>query len=278
MKHSMLLAAILTAPLAIGKNSMASPATKIDFVKSLDDAPRGTSTRRYLQEEECSETFVKCANGRIADVNGRSTVDSQRCEEACDGECCVGEFACDAFTGRVCKDGMSCSGNSSCYNAKIGMVVRGCNGTMSCLNAAAYGGIIEKVIDSCVGSAACSNAAVFGGSIEAISKSCKQDWACNGTASCSPSNQTCGSSITVITSSCNGLGACSYNTSDGVSIASMNEECNDTFECNATDVCEGITKGPQPEACDSSAEYFASLKGYQYFVLLFVPLVAPIYF
>jgi hypothetical protein len=61
----------------------------------------------------CSAGFVDCVNGYVSDSGGGTT-----CELACGGACCV-EDACAYFTGKVCKDSVSCMGESACELAKI---------------------------------------------------------------------------------------------------------------------------------------------------------------
>lgn len=119
---------------------------------------------------------VICVNGT---VNGNG-IDS--CYDACDGQCCQGEKACDQFTGTVCKDMVSCSGLEACYRANIDLVLRGCSGEDSCSKAGSNGGSIGVVQDSCIGEEACEMAAEYGGRINNIRNSCREKEACQGVA------------------------------------------------------------------------------------------------
>ena len=77
--------------------------------------------------------------------------------------CCSGLQSCDYFTGKVCKDGVSCShteqaypgapSGQACYNANIAMVHRGCNGYGSCAGAK-----LLLVQDACNNKEACGGA------------------------------------------------------------------------------------------------------------------------
>ena len=82
---------------------------------------------RLLAALECPQaSAVSCVDGVLASVG-----DVQTCEEACDGECCVGGV-CDEFTIRVCRDSTSCSGEGACRDVSIYDVFLGCEGTEVC--------------------------------------------------------------------------------------------------------------------------------------------------
>ena len=66
---------------------------------------------------------MSCVDGVLASVG-----DVQTCEEACDGECCIGGV-CDEFTIRVCRDSTSCSGGGACRDVSIYDVFLGYEGT-----------------------------------------------------------------------------------------------------------------------------------------------------
>ena len=57
---------------------------------------------------------------------------AQTCEEACDGDCCIGPGVCDGFIIRVCRDSVSCSEEGACLDASIDDVFLGCEGTEPC--------------------------------------------------------------------------------------------------------------------------------------------------
>ena len=74
---------------------------------------------------ECPEgSVVSCVDGVLASVGA-----AQTCEEACDGDCCIGPGVCDGFTIRLCRDCESCFGEGACRDVSIDDVVLGCDGT-----------------------------------------------------------------------------------------------------------------------------------------------------
>jgi hypothetical protein len=125
------------------------------------------------------EDIVECVDGVLTSDT------SQSCVDECDGDCCVGTTgspdACTGFTGRVCKDGYSCTGLDACKDADIDLVVGGCRGD------AAYGllGVCEKadikrgVIRGCIGDdGSCYGAGSNGGYVGRIKDGCVGDKAC----------------------------------------------------------------------------------------------------
>ena len=83
------------------------------------------------------QDFVECDGGRseVGIYGGGSGYSGSTvsCKVACDGKCCVGpndSDACTGFTGRVCKDGYSCTGLDACKDADIDLVVGGCRGDL----------------------------------------------------------------------------------------------------------------------------------------------------
>lgn len=135
----------------------------------------------------CPGNFVQCKNGMAP--GGKTT-----CEDACDTECCVGKRACDGFTGKICKDGVSCVGPNACYYSDIGVVSKGCNGVEACFRA----GPIGEILNSCAADLSCYRA---GGTIEKILDSCNAPFACLSLAA---NNGRMG----VIASSCNAASSC----------------------------------------------------------------------
>jgi hypothetical protein len=90
--------------------------------------------RKLDAVETCGANgYVDCVNGTVRDMPGVS------CASACDGQCCQGDNACDpygfpGFTGKVCKDGISCMGEKACLGSTVQyLVYQGCNGTLACL-------------------------------------------------------------------------------------------------------------------------------------------------
>ena len=113
------------------------------------------------KEEEDDPLFGCPQEDIVVCVDGGSEVGGSHvtCQAACDGKCCdyEGADACTGFTGRVCKDGYSCTGLDACKDADIDLVVGGCRGD------AAYGifGVCENadikrgVIRGCIGDGSC---------------------------------------------------------------------------------------------------------------------------
>ncbi|EJK51379.1 hypothetical protein THAOC_29449, partial [Thalassiosira oceanica] len=88
---------------------------------TIDDGLMGRSAK--------AKRLVDCIDGNTVKDPGVT------CEEACGGECCVGDDSCKGFTGSVAKDG-SCDGEEACRNAKIGEVSGGsCDGNSACQGA-----------------------------------------------------------------------------------------------------------------------------------------------
>ncbi|MDB4430475.1 hypothetical protein N9140_00795, partial [bacterium] len=178
-----------------------------------DGSTHEASSERHLQVtlptptfngDECPpERQVVCVNG-MTNVNGTTVT----CAEACGGECCRGDKACDFFYGTVCKDGVSCSDDivgsfrgSSCYKANITTVLRGCYGYRACYFAGRNDGYIGSITNGCNGDFACDSAAYNGGYIGSITNGC------NGNKPCSFAAFVYGS-IGNITNGCDGDYAC----------------------------------------------------------------------
>lgn len=96
----------------------------------------------------CTAGYVECVDGILK--SSFSTGVLVFCETACNGQCCVGEYSCSYFTGKICKDG-SCNGKESCFDATIPEVVKSCTGLLSC----AYIVRTAPLVDSCNGDTAC---------------------------------------------------------------------------------------------------------------------------
>mmetsp|Transcript_25951 Transcript_25951/g.47724 ORF Transcript_25951/g.47724 Transcript_25951/m.47724 type:complete len:366 (+) Transcript_25951:255-1352(+) len=212
-----------------------------------------------------------CTDGSVVCVDGYA--DNETCEVACDGMCCVSEDndACDDFTGEVCKDGVSCSGDRACYGAKVDMIVNGCNGTIACFSAgsggsiggiynscqgdtaacffAGYGGSIGEIYNSCLGYNTCS-AAGYGGNISAIQNSCLGYKACAGAASYS-------GNIGNISSSCHGNFTCYYAAGFGGSIGNILDSCEGVNACNYAAYKGGLIAGIK-NACNADSACYAA--------------------
>ncbi len=174
--------------------------------------------------------FTPCADSVMC-INGIEKDTGKTCEEACGGECCVGNFACKYFTGRVCRDG-SCSGFAACWRANITIVENGsCNGTRACQTAT-----IPFVLSSCKGGDySCAGVAEFdsgfvaGGSIGGLNKSCHGREACNKAAYWGTS----AGNVGVLNDSCIGERACYYIGGYGGSVGNMNNSCKGQNACRA---------------------------------------------
>ena len=130
---------------------------------------------RSLQSSDCPVVgqHVDCVNG----VNQAPPYDS--CADACSGSCCVGLNACKEFTGRVCKDGISCSGESACNRARIPLVSASCDGYKACRDVGFLGLSMGNIIASCHSIYACAGVGILGGKVGNIESSCSGDRACH---------------------------------------------------------------------------------------------------
>lgn len=156
-------------------------------------------THRALQtnEERFNEACgtdggesVDCDNGKVRGTN-------TDCSVACGGQCCFGDQSCNGFTGRVCKDGMSCFGSRACRDAKINFVVDSCDGEYAC-QFTGRNAPVGLILNSCKamdsnsfglpygmdhGDFSCEGVAMNpNGQVGNIIDSCKGDRACNGLA------------------------------------------------------------------------------------------------
>jgi hypothetical protein len=121
-----------------------------------DDSHHGTTTTNTMTTaaataataSTCTAGYVECVDGILK--SSFSTGVLVFCETACNGQCCVGEYSCSYFTGKICKDG-SCNGKESCFDATIPEVVKSCTGLLSC----AYIVRTAPLVDSCNGDTAC---------------------------------------------------------------------------------------------------------------------------
>ena len=176
------------------------------------------------------------------------------CEEACEGECCVGIEACTGFTGQVCKDGVSCNGKKACNRAYIGQVFKSCysgdyacyeagylgeigsiqdscRGMQSCGKAASKGGFIGEIEnDSCIGLGGCYEAASYEGGINRIESSCFGNRACFYLAK--------GSYISEVVDSCNADKACYSTAWEGGFMQEIMNSCNAETACQAMRILE----------------------------------------
>ena len=225
-----------------------------------------------MATSECldKDDFIECEGGFVKDSDN-----SVSCESACDGKCCVGVYeydgetyqACDGFTGKVCKDSISCVGIYSCYYATVDSVANGCYGDFACDQVAAFGGSIGNITSSCHGRSACSLAASYGGSIEGIKESCLdgEDSCANAAAGyINDDFESDGGSIGMIESSCIGDSSCYKLAYYDGNVGDVSMSCEGENACGYAAMRGGIIGGIE-ESCldDSSCLYTAA--GYCYY-------------
>ncbi|EJK55372.1 hypothetical protein THAOC_24901 [Thalassiosira oceanica] len=152
-----------------------------------------TSLMEAVECEDCIHCF-----------GGKALVDGveMSCQDACDGDCCVGEDGpdglpfgpCEGFTG-VLERNRACSGVLSCTMANIAYVSNSCVGFGACALAGfdyeddGIGpGTIGKIVNrSCVGiyfelnyHLACLEVGASGGKVDLLDDSCRGDATCIG--------------------------------------------------------------------------------------------------
>ncbi|KAL3765264.1 hypothetical protein ACHAW5_000265 [Stephanodiscus triporus] len=207
---------------------------------------------------EAPPNFVQCENGLVIDNGGVIVVMSMpgptlTCAEECGGDCCVGDGACDGFTGKVYRDG-SCDGIHACFGAIIPTVSGGgCNGDYACKKAnipavddscnrgknscsyVGYYGIVDGwMVKSCQGDKACfALAYAKSGKVHNVSKSCKGEQACAHNE-----YNTHGD----ILKSCNANHACIYQEDI---ISDMDTCCNNPVKLK----CQNVTEDSLPKEC-----------------------------
>jgi len=137
----------------------------------------------FAKEEEEDPLFGCPQEDIVVCVNGDSEVGGSHvtCQAACGGKCCdyEGADACTGFTGRVCKDGYSCTGLDACKDADIDLVVGGCRGdTVAGFGACENADIKRGVIRGCIGEDGCKSAGGADGYVGRIKDGCVGDEAC----------------------------------------------------------------------------------------------------
>eukprot|EP00581_Thalassiosira_minuscula_P028023 CAMPEP_0183753568 /NCGR_PEP_ID=MMETSP0739-20130205/3024_1 /TAXON_ID=385413 /ORGANISM="Thalassiosira miniscula, Strain CCMP1093" /LENGTH=623 /DNA_ID=CAMNT_0025990075 /DNA_START=110 /DNA_END=1981 /DNA_ORIENTATION=- len=170
--------------------------------------------------------YVECIDGK--------TADDISCEEACAGECCVGQDACSDFTGRICRDG-SCTGYRACANSDIGRVVNSCHGRRVCEIAA-----IDTVIDSCVDYMACQYSIMGYVKNSCLNETCAEGEVCD--VSCF---------YTVLDSvvdSCHGYQACILMGGGIAYVGNVRNSCRGELSCSAAFIL-GATAGNIYDSC-----------------------------
>jgi len=144
--------------------------------RALASAPKAPATEAdvgVLGASTYASTSLPGCSLPVPCVNGYVTGTTTKCSEACDNQCCVGEFACDKFTGTVCKDGVSCNGYDACFNANISTVVQGCNGESACTQSN-----IGGVINACNDRYACKWAGKDSAIVTELADCCNREYEC----------------------------------------------------------------------------------------------------
>jgi hypothetical protein len=90
-----------------------------------------------------------CAGGYLECIGGFAPSTGTTCAAACGVACCNdlanNADACVGFTGKVCKDGISCTGIEGCNYARIPHVANSCSGEKACKNVGNQGLVRELV-------------------------------------------------------------------------------------------------------------------------------------
>lgn len=262
----------------LGKIRATNSGADIGILPPSESADMGTDAAPSMATASstcAADKLIDCDNGFVRNSNPAKT-----CAAACNGQCCTGENACDYFTGKVCKDDSSCTGDYACFKANILSVVNSCMGNRACLGAGydGDGGLIGSIADSCIGDYACRHAATFGGSIGNMTNSCNGVYACLnfghykgkigklvnsciGDLACYAGARQYGS-IGSITGSCTGYQACRSLGQSGGTVGDITNSCTAEKSCfggaEAGGVIGGITN-----SCTSasSCRYGAAIGG-----------------
>ncbi|EJK52627.1 hypothetical protein THAOC_28079 [Thalassiosira oceanica] len=182
--------------------------------------------------------FVDCFDGFVRDDFGGVT-----CEEACDGNCCVGIQACNYFTGRVAKDGScdACRGLGNFFGERLNVSDGSCVGFLACLYAGSDGVLGPSISASCIGVNSCLLAGFFG-SVGDLVGSCDGDSACEDMGYYG--------SVGNVMNGCNGDGTCENVAVGGDQSVSAIVDC-----CNAPDgFCAGVASNDGLVAADPTCK------------------------
>ena len=179
------------------------------------------------------------------------------CEAECDGACCIStnedgtNNVCAGFTGRVCKDNVSCDGPNSCTDATMAYVVKSCSGVRSCNK----GGSNGKIVNSCVLNRSCLGMGENAAPWDATPTMGDVIDSCHGEFSCKHLGRGA-SSVGNVLNSCNRLYDChqlaspSGGIGDIVGSCNHNHACRDSFRstpvgdfndcCNESQMCQDL--------------------------------------
>ena len=124
------------------------PAPSIQYIKELAFGTCRCNELSVLRTEigcdDMPDMPVDCVNGYVR-------YSKRLCEDACDGQCCVGHMACYNFNGYIYRDGKSCIGPSACQDSTI-KEVKG----SSCVGSSACRQVTSSLVaDSCNGTSVC---------------------------------------------------------------------------------------------------------------------------
>ena len=207
-------------------------------------------------------------NGTATFVGGVNVTNTMTCEEACNGQCCVGGYvktldltsipynldaevfrgACDGLTASICRDDETCMGAEACTDANIVSIYLGCGSAKSCNKAGNNGGFIGRISNSCNLGSSCFGAASNGGYIGSIVNSCNEgDEACYNAAYI-------GGNINSITNSCNGASRACYEAAHiGGNINSITGSCNNAHYGCANAAFNGGNITSVSDSCNNGA-------------------------
>lgn len=271
MHYSTGTVSLLATVFAFQANSMVEAVDADAGILSPDtnaanDVVASSSSLVLSTNQQCKAGYIDCHYGAVRDdISGTS------CFTACGGNCCVGNYACDGFSGRVCKDG-SCSSHNACAAATIPLVVNSCKGERACMHAGGEGGVVLSIVNSCNGLDSCQSLAWFNGEVGDVQDSCNGKESCHLAAgfggligsvkkSCNAEYQACkqmgfsAGKVGDLDDSCNAEGACLLAAFSGGSIGSLKNSCNAVHACErAGDWFEGVISTNLKNCCNSIGE------------------------
>lgn len=203
----------------VAANPSLRSAVSSGLVDALGKLAEGLDAHQLKQAQAMCVNMVYCKDGMAHADDTFAAPTGGTCTDACGGNCCIGNRACDGGQFTVCADADdgSCDGTQACYRVGYN------DGTAGLI----AGG-------SCKGNQACSLAGANGGTVGDITGgSCDGNHACNHLGSR-------GNMGNVGDRSCTGNHACTYNAADGGTIGNIFGE-----SCEGTQSCQGMGYGGQ---------------------------------
>ena len=259
-----------TNPRGPGANPPIPPTNFTDFPGPILRVDAEVCTTDFKLPPTCTQGWVRYENGIPQDGGN------------CGSGCCIGEEACEGFTGSVCKDG-SCNGTSSCASANVEYI-------------GGYRTGLTSNRPSCVGYLACAQAkgrdgrrgqAIEGGSCTQYEPyedlpgpsgfwdyglmciyaevDIIQNESCQGPLSCQSTQGT------IISDSCRGFASCG-GTGNFDKFDVIQQSCNDICACQI-EMSAGVSGGdpskrPRPDVfcdCNSPFECWGQTREQGYF-------------